>query len=123
MDLDNQKYAVLKLANEKGWTKVDFVEETMSGSVAYKNRKLGSPLNELKKGDVLIVAELCCLGRSILEILEALKTFSGNGIKIYAVRENLEINDNTIESKVLYKMLFLVSEIERELISKEIKKP
>jgi DNA invertase Pin-like site-specific DNA recombinase len=120
-DLDNQKYAVLNLANEKGWNNVDFVEETMSETVSYKDWKLGSPLNELKNGDVLIVAELSRLGRSILEVLEILKTSSKKGIKIYGVKENLEINGSVIEYKLLYTMLALVSDIERDLISRRVK--
>ena len=52
-DLANQEFTVLKLANEKGWKWVDFVEETVSGTVSYKDRKLGLLLNELNKGDVL----------------------------------------------------------------------
>ncbi len=120
-DLDNQKSSVLKLANEKGWTKVDFVEETMSGTVSYNDRKLSSLLNELNKGDILVIAELSCLGRSVLEISDVLKASSEKGIKIYGIKENLEIDGNTIESKVLYKMLALVLEIERDLISKRNK--
>ncbi len=84
-DLENQKYVVLKLANEKGWNKVDFVEEIVSGTVSYKKRLLGKLLNDLQKEDVLIVSELSRLGRSILEILEILKTSSEKGIKIFGV--------------------------------------
>lgn len=120
-DLANQEYTVLKLANEKGWKWVDFVEETVSGTISYKDRKLGLLLNELKKGDVLIVAELSRLGRSILEILHILKDSSERGVKIYGCKENREINGNAIESKVLSTMLALVSEIERDLISKRTK--
>ena len=120
-DLANQEFTVLKLANEKGWKWVDFVEETVSGTVSYKDRKLGLLLNELKKGDVLIVAELSRLGRSILEILHILKDSSERGVKIFGCKENREINGNTIESKVLSTVLALVSEIERDLISKRTK--
>ncbi len=120
-DLANQEFTVLKLANEKGWKWVDFVEETVSGTVSYKDRKLGLLLNELKKGDVLIVAELSRLGRSILEILHILKDSSERGVKIFGCKENREISGNTIESKVLSTVLALVSEIQRDLISKRTK--
>ncbi len=120
-DLANQEFTVLKLAKEKGWKWVDFVEETVSGTVSYKDRKLGLLLNELKKGDVLIVAELSRLGRSILEILHILKDSSERGVKIFGCKENREISGNTIESKVLSTVLALVSEIERDLISKRTK--
>jgi len=61
------------------------------------------------------------LGRSILEILEILKTSSAKGIKIFGVKENRAINGKTIESKILSTMLDLVSEIERDLISRRTK--
>ncbi len=117
-DLENQRFSILRLANSKGWRKVDFVEEEVSGRVSYKKRLLGNLLNELQKGDVLIVSELSRLGRSVLEILEILKTSSEEGVKIFGVKENREINGNTIESKILSTMLALVSEIERDLISR-----
>ncbi|MHC4455271.1 MAG: recombinase family protein, partial [Planctomycetota bacterium] len=120
-DLENQKYVVLKLANTKGWRKVDFVEEQVSGRVSYKKRLLGNLLNDLQKSDVLIVSELSRLGRSVLEILEILKVSSEKGIKIFGVKENREINGNSIESKILSTMLAMVSEIERDLISRRTK--
>jgi DNA invertase Pin-like site-specific DNA recombinase len=117
-DLENQRFSILRLANSKDWRKVDFVEEEVSGRVSYKKRLLGNLLNDLQKGDVLIVSELSRLGRSVLEILEILKTSSEEGVKIFGVKENREINGNTIESKILSTMLALVSEIERDLISR-----
>ncbi len=117
-DLENQRFSILRLANSKGWRKVDFVEEEVSGRVSYKKRLLGNLLNDLQKGDVLIVSELSRLGRSVLEILEILKNSSEEGVKIFGVKENREINGNTIESKILSTMLALVSEIERDLISR-----
>lgn len=100
---------------------MDFVQEQISGRVSYKKRLLGNLLNDLHKGDILIVSELSRLGRSVLEILEILKTSSDVGIKIFGIKENREINGNSIESKILSTMLALVSEIERDLISRRTK--
>lgn len=73
-ELENQKFGILKLANEHGW-KVQFVEETVSGRVSYKERELGKVVSNLSQGDVLIVSELSRLGRSMLEIIRYSVTF------------------------------------------------
>ena len=118
-DLENQKLGILKLANEHGW-KVNFIEETVSGRVSYKERELGKVVKELKEGDVLIVSELSRLGRSILEIMTLLCEFVERGIKLYAIKGNHRV-DNSIQSKVMTMVLCMAAEIERELISQRTK--
>jgi len=118
-ELENQKFGILKLANEHGW-KVQFVEETVSGRVSYKERELGKVVSNLSQGDVLIVSELSRLGRSMLEIMTLLCDLSEKGIKIYAIKGNHKV-DNSIQSKILTMVLCMAAEIERELISMRTK--
>jgi len=118
-ELENQKFGILKLANEHGW-KVQFVEETVSGRVSYKERELGKVVSNLSQGDVLIVSELSRLGRSMLEIIRYSVTLSEKGIKIYAIKGNHKV-DNSIQSKILTMVLCMAAEIERELISMRTK--
>jgi len=118
-DSENQKLGILKLANEHGW-KVDFIEETVSGRVSYKERELGKVVKELKEGDVLIVSELSRLGRSMLEIMTLLCELVDRGIKLYAIKGNHRV-DNSIQSKVMTMVLCMAAEIERELISQRTK--
>ena len=67
-ETENQRYEVFKYANRKKLGNVEFVEETVSGRKSWKDRKLGNLIEEVQKGDILIVTELSRLGRSMLEI-------------------------------------------------------
>jgi DNA invertase Pin-like site-specific DNA recombinase len=118
-ELENQKLGILKFANEQGW-KVDFIEETVSGRVSYKERELGRVVSTLSKDDVLIVSELSRLGRSMLEVMTLLCELSDRGIKVYAIKGNHRV-DNSIASKVMTMVLCMASEIERDLISQRTK--
>ncbi len=119
-DLENQRYSILKYANNKKLGNVEFIEETVSGKVSWKNRKLKDLIMQLQKGDNLIVAELSRLGRSMLEIMELLNILLSKGVNIYVVKGNYELK-NDIQSKVLAFAFSLASEIERELISQRTK--
>ncbi|MHB8626436.1 MAG: recombinase family protein, partial [Aggregatilineales bacterium] len=115
-DLQKNKFDILHLANEKGLGKVQWVEETASGRVSWKRRDLGSVLEQIQSGDNLIVSELSRLGRSMLECMEVLSIASQQGINVYAVKGNWQL-DNSIQSKIVAMAFSMAAEIERELIS------
>lgn len=119
-DFDNQKYAVLSFANERGFGNVDLVSETVSGTVAWEKRKLAKLLERMNKGDILITSELSRLGRSMLEIMELLSILTKKEIKVYAIKGDWEIG-NGLQSKVLAFAFALASEVERDLISQRTK--
>ena len=54
---EKNKADILHLANEKNLGKVEFVQEKVSGKVSGRNRKIGPILDELKKGDVILLSE------------------------------------------------------------------
>ena len=118
-DLKNQRLGILDLSNKHKWN-VHFIEETVSGKVSYKERRLGKLISVLKKDDILIVSELSRLGRSMLEIMSLLCELSTNGVKVYAVKGGYEIN-NSIQSKILSMVLCMAAEVERDLISSRTK--
>ena len=119
-DLENQKFEILKYANAKKLGNVEFVEETASGRKSWKNRKLGKLIEELRKGDVLIVAELSRLGRSMLEIMELLSILLRKGVELHVVKNNQVLKDD-LHSKVFAMAFSIAAEIERELISQRTK--
>ena len=116
-DLEKNKAAILHLANEQNLGKVDFVEETVSGKVSWRKRKIATILDEMNLGDKIIVSELSRLGRSMLECMEILSIASTKGIAIYAVKGNWQLEDS-IQSKIIAMAFAMASEIERDLISK-----
>ena len=119
-DTEKNKHEVLKLANDKDFGKVSFVEEKASGKKSWKERKIYQIINDLGEGDRLIVPELSRLGRSMLEIMEILSIARQKGICIYAVKGGWELN-GSIQSKVMAMAFSIASEIERDLISKRTK--
>src|SRR5579871_3033696 len=119
-DLKKNRYDILQLANDKGLGQVQWVEETISGRVSWRKRKIAEVIEELQVGDTLIVSELSRLGRSMLECMEILSIAFQKGIHIFAVKGNWQL-DNSIQSKIVAMAFSMAAEIERDLISQRTK--
>jgi DNA invertase Pin-like site-specific DNA recombinase len=119
-DLEKNRHDILEFANKKDFGKVEFFEETVSGKKPWREREIKSIIDGLNKGDRLIVPELSRLGRSMLEIMEMLSVAKDNGIHIYDIKGNWQL-DGSIQSKVLAMAFAMAAEIERDLISSRTK--
>lgn len=119
-DLEKNKSDILALANEKKLGHVEFVEEKVSGNVSWRQRKIAPVLEELTKGDSILLSEFSRLGRSMLECMEIISIAVGKGIKIFTVKGAWQLDD-TIQSKVMAMVFSMAAEIERDLISKRTK--
>lgn len=119
-DLEKNKADILFLANNRDLGKVNFVEEKVSGKVPWRKRKIAPVLEELNKGDNIVVSELSRLGRSMLECMEILSIATHKGINIYAVKGDWQLG-NSIQSKIIAMAFSMAAEIERDLISKRTK--
>lgn len=119
-DLEKNKSDILALANEKKLGHVEFVQEKVSGNVPWRQRKIAPVLEELKKGDSILLSEFSRLGRSMLECMEIISVAVGKGIKIYTVKGAWQLDDS-IQSKVMAMVFSMAAEIERDLISKRTK--
>ena len=97
-----------------------WVEETVSGRISWKKRRIAQVLNDIQSGDTLIVSELSRLGRSMLECMEILSVATQRHINVYAVKGSWHL-DNSIQSKIMTMAFSMASEIERELISQRTK--
>ncbi|MBX9837153.1 MAG: recombinase family protein [Silvanigrellaceae bacterium] len=116
-DVEKNKSAILTLANDKSFGRIEFIEEYRSGKVTWNKRAIAKILDDLKSGDRIFVCELSRLGRSMLECMEILSIANQKGIYIYAVKGNWHLDD-TLQSKVMAMVFSMASEIERDLISK-----
>jgi DNA invertase Pin-like site-specific DNA recombinase len=119
-DLEKNKHDILKLANDKKLGNVEWVEETVSGRVAWKQRAIAKIIETAQPGDTLIVSELSRLGRSMLECMEILSVASQKRLNIFAVKGNWQL-DQTIQSKIIAMAFSMAAEIERDLISARTK--
>jgi DNA invertase Pin-like site-specific DNA recombinase len=118
--IENQRYEILKFADQKN-IKIDaWTEETISGVKSIKNRSLGELLNKLNKNDMLIVSELSRLGRNLMEVMSILHDCMEKDVKVFTLKEGYELGKN-INSKILAFAFSLSAEIERNLISQRTK--
>ncbi len=119
-DLDKNKADILHLVNDKGLGKVAWVQETVSGRVSWKKRKIAAILDQARPGDAIIVSELSRLGRSMLECMEILALAAEKKIKVYAVKGDWQL-DGSMQSRIMAMVFSMAAEIERELISQRTK--
>lgn len=98
-----------------GW-----IEETISGTKSIDKRRLGRLLKKVRKGDLIICAELSRLGRNLFMIMEILNFCMSKGCRVWTIKEGYKLGDD-IPSKVLAFAFGLSAEIERKLISQRTK--
>ena len=118
--VENQRYEINEFVKKDGMIVDTWIEETISGSKEVEDRKLGTILKQMEKGDVLICAELSRLGRNLLMIMSLLNQCMKRGIKVWTIKDNYRLG-NDISSKVLAFAFGLSAEIERNLISQRTK--
>ena len=119
-DTDKFRADILQFAMDRGFGRVEFVSEKVSGKKPWRERQLGPVVEGLQPGDRLIVPELSRLGRSTLEILEIISIARAAGACIYAVKGGWELADN-IQSKIIVTVMAMMAEVERDLISERTK--
>lgn len=115
-DTQNQMHGIHQYCQERGIEPDAVIEDTASGSVSWKTRKIGELLSVADKGDVLLVAEVSRLARSTLQVLEILKFASERHVSVVIVKNGLAF-DNSMQSKITATILGLAAEIERDFIS------
>jgi DNA invertase Pin-like site-specific DNA recombinase len=118
-NLENQKLAIKEKYKIRKW-----VYEKRSGTVDFRNRKLGELMKVLHKGDTLVVTELSRLGRSLRMISKIMNELTEKGVRIIAIKNNFDFNPtdkNDIISQVLIFAFGLSAQIERDLISERTK--
>lgn len=118
---EKNKADILKFANDKKLGSVEFIEEQISGKANFKKRLLGTLLDKMQHGDVLIVPELSRIARSITQIFEVIEITKQKGIVLYSIKENFSNNDESITSTVATTIFALVAQLERDLISMRTK--
>ena len=117
-DLNAQKLAILEFARAKG-VKVDqIVEATASSRKSSQTRRIDELMDNLEKGDFLIVSELSRLGRSLGQIIDIIDGLVKTGIRFIAIKENIRFEGKQdMQTKVMVALFGLFAEVERDLIS------
>ncbi len=119
---ETQKLAVLQYANEKHITIDSWIEKKVSSRKSPKERRLDELLSQLNEGDMLIVAELSRLARSVGQIAILVDELLKKKVKVISIKEGITLNGRAdIQTKVIITMFSLFAEIERDLISERTK--
>lgn len=116
-DLNHQKLSLLEFARKKSLSIDEFVEITISSRKTSKQRRIDELLEKLNEADTLMVTELSRLGRSTTEVISLVNALLHQNIRVIILKQNLDINQQDINSKVTLTLFSLFSELERDLIS------
>ena len=118
--VDNQRFEIERFAQKQQLQIDGWIEETISGAKNYTKRELGRLLKKVRKGDLIICAELSRLGRSLFMIMEILNICMNKECRVWTIKDGYRLGDD-IQSKVLAFAFGLSAEIERNLISERTK--
>jgi DNA invertase Pin-like site-specific DNA recombinase len=116
-DLNHQKLELLEFARKKSLSIDEFIEITISSRKNSKQRRIDELLCMLDDGDILLVTELSRLGRSTAEVITIVNSLAKRNIRVIVLKQNLDISQQDINSKVTLTLFSLFSELERDLIS------
>jgi DNA invertase Pin-like site-specific DNA recombinase len=115
-DSENQRYQLLKYANENNLRIDQWVDETISSRQSLERRQLSKVMSELKEGDTLLVSEISRLGRSMLEVMAILNNLMQKKVKVWSLKEKYRLGDD-LNSKILAFAFSLAGEVERSMIA------
>ena len=118
--VENQRFELQNFAHARNLGIDKWISETVSGTKLAKERKLGSLLKKMKKGDTLIITEISRLGRNLMQIMSILNLCMSKETMVLTVKERYELGNN-INSQILAFAVGLSAQIERDLISQRTK--
>ncbi|OTE95793.1 resolvase [Crenothrix sp. D3] len=116
-ETNNQKLEVLEFARKKDLKIDDFIELTMSSQKPSKQRRIDELINRLNPSDTLIVTELSRLGRSTAAVISLINTLVENNVRVVILKQQLDIHQHDMNSKIIITMFSLFGELERDLVS------
>lgn len=117
---ENQRFEIDRYLTGRGFHVDVWINETISGTVDFKKRKIGKMLCKIKKDDILICSELSRLGRNTLDILTLLNFCMKNQVQVWTVKENYRLGKD-IQSQLLACVFSMVAQVERTLIAQRTK--
>ena len=107
----------MEYANANNLGPLDFVEDSVSGRVKWRERRIGKLITESAGvGDVVVFAEISRMARSTLQVLEMLECCMNREITVHIAKQRMVL-DGSMQSRIAATILGLAAEIERELIS------
>lgn len=116
-DVNLQKLEILDFARHRDLKIDDFVEVIISSRRNTKQRRIDELVAKLSDSDTLIVTELSRLGRSTSEVIQLINELLQRHIHVIIIKQNLDIAQHDMNSKIIVTLFSLFAELERDLIS------
>ncbi|MFJ1269220.1 recombinase family protein [Legionella lytica] len=116
-DLNNQKLEIYEFAKKNKIEIDDFIQMTISSRKNIKERRIDEMVEALDGAGTLIVTELSRLGRSTPEVIGLVNELINKEVRVIAIKQNLDIKQHDMTSKVMITLFSLFAELERDLIS------
>ena len=116
-ETNNQKLEILEFARKKEMQIDDYIELTISSRKSQKQRRIEELLSRLHPSDTLIVTELSRLGRSTSEVIALINALIENNVRVVILKQNMDINQHDMNSKIIITLFSLFGELERDLVS------
>ena len=110
--VENQRFEIINYCTQHNIIIDNWIEETVTGTKDPDKRKLGSLLERVHEGDVIICSELSRLGRNLFMIMDILSICMEKGVTVRTIKDNFCLKDD-IQTKVLAFAFGLSAEIER----------
>jgi len=124
-ELINQRLSIQSYAKKNNFEVDHFISIKKSGLKSLKALKIELLLDAVQTGDLVIVAELSRLGRTLGKIMQVVDTLIDKKVSLVTIKENIELlgsaKKQNIQTKVMITMFGLFAEIERDLISERVK--
>ena len=114
-DLNNQKLEIFEFAKKNKLEVDDFIEMTISSRRTSKECRIDEMLSVLDDADTLIVTELSRLGRSTAEVIGLVNELIKKQVRVIAIKQNLDMKQHDMTSKVMITLFSLFAELERTL--------
>ncbi len=120
-DVENQKSGILHYCNDKSLGNVQYISDTASSKLNWKDREIGELINETaSEGDTVIISEISRAARSTLEVLEFAQVALDRGINVHIAKQNI-VFDDSLATEIQITVLALAAKIERSFIQSRTK--
>ena len=83
----NQQDEIRRFAKNRNWEVDVWVTEVVSGKTRERDRKLGTLLRRMKRGDTLVVTEISRLSRTLTDIMSIMGRCLKKQINLYTTKE------------------------------------
>lgn len=119
-EISTNKATILNFSNDRNLGKVIWIEETVSGRVDWRKRKLGQLFLTMVKDDIIIMSEFSRIGRNFLQSLEFISECKRKGVIVLSTACDIPIDD-TATSNLFLALKGWEAQTERENISRRTK--